>query len=467
MNLLDKIKGFFSPFMKNSEEKEIYKINNTDQSMLERIPEVIHINPNVYLAHRAARLCVGKGINNDLNSRMKHLEGIIGVNKHESVAEHTNIIALLKIPKVLIEMAPDDFVELMSNLKYLNAVKGSPNDHKKVYLLIGGSIRGFMHTIRETWYCNYFLGAIKQILYSSCEKCFLKSLIDNELLEENLCTYLPNGEISLVKSNVTQVKNDNEDIDVENYDAECDTIEDPIEVESDHVTVVYMSPINAIYEKVKNYGFTLADVYNVATISFIFHDISRSCSHQLVRHRNAISQESQRYVLQTDKFINPIILNRSDKYSDRRYKEVIEKTDSIINRGFSEYRWLIDHKVAKEDARAFLPTNVVTQIMMTMTYKNYAYFLNLRLDKAAQKEIRNLAEESSFLVLDSSKVQDFISYCITPTSLKKRQIVQEISVDDIIEEEYNPSTMRIDTDEAAEKLLEKQEQYRKIEETEI
>lgn len=466
MSFINWVKNLFNTKNSNN-ETIIQKESKKDESMLDGILEIIHINPNVYLAHRAARICVGKDVSDDLDTRMRHLTGVVGVNKHESITEHTNIIALLKIPKVLLEVAPDDFVEFMSNLKYCNVIKSQSNSHEKIYILIGGSIRAFMHSIRETYYCNYFLNIIRRLLYASVEKCFLKSLIDTELLEENLCTYLPTGQISLVESKITQVKNDKEDTNGENYDAECTSIEDPVETGYDHVRVVYMSPINDIYKKVKDYGFTLADVYNVATLSFVFQDISRSCSHQLVRHRNGISQESQRYVTQTENFINPIKLHQYDKYADRRYKEVLEKTESIINRGFNEYRWLLDHKVAKEDARAFLPTNVVTKLMMTMTYKNYAYFLNLRLDKAAQKEIRDLAEESADLVIESSKLQEFINYCITPRTLKKTQSVPEISVDEVLEEDYNPSSMKIDSTEAADELLKKQEEYQNIKETEL
>lgn len=462
MSLMDWFKKIMSidPKVKTKDDKEVVIENKNLYS--DEAVEVIHVNPNVYLAHRAARICIGKGVDDDFNKRMKHLEGIIGVNKHETISEHTNSIVLLKIKNEYIDHNYCDYTEILYNMKYCNCVVKAIGYMQ--YLLIGGSARAFMHIIRETRPENVFLDYIKRAMYSSFEKCFFKSLIDSNLLDEDKCTYLPTSEVSLVESKVTQVKDNHEDTNVENFDAEATSILDPIELENDHVDIVYMSPINAICEKIKSYGFTLADVYKLATISFVFHDISRSCSHQLVRHRNAISQESQRYVSQENTgFVDPIELNKADKYSDRRYREVLEKTKSIVNKGLYEYKWLLEHKVAKEDARAFLPTNVTTKLMMTMTYVNYAYFLNLRLDKAAQTEIRNLAEESANLIFDEEKIYDFINYCITPIALKKRQSVQEISVDDIIEEEYNPSKMEINTPEAAEELLQKQEKYKEIE----
>ena len=462
------IDWFKDTFGFNKEDDTIdYEEIDRKATFSEDLVRIIHINPNVYLAHKAARICIGKDVDEDFDKRMKHLEGVIGINKHESVAEHTNVIAIFIIRKVHVEIVPGDFAELMSVLKYCNVVRGIGNkEEENIYLLVGGSIRAFMHAIREMTNYNYFKQYIETLIYNSFEKCFVKSLIDAELIDGDKCTYLPNGEVSLVPSSITQIKNKFESREEENYDAECNSIEDPMELLGPHVDVVYMSSIDEIHDKVKRYGFNLNDVYQVATISFVFHNISKSCSHQLVRHRNAISQESQRYVLHDytyNDFVNPIDLNREDKYSDKRYKEVMEKTISIANRGFSDYKWLIEHKVTKEDARAFLPINVTTKLMMTMTYKNYAYFLQLRLDKAAQKEIRNLAEESAAFVIDDSKVKDFIEYLTTPRALKKTPIT-EIYVDEVIEEKYiEPTPMEIKTEESAQVLLDKQEQYKKME----
>lgn len=461
---MDSLVNWFKDLFNKKKDKPL--IENKEERYINIVDvvtfEIIHINPNVYLSHRAARICIGKGIDDDYNKRMQHLENIIGVNKHESVAEHSNVIVLFKLHKNhLNDIDMSDYLEFMSNIKFCNSiVHDSPTI---IYILLGGSARAFMHLIRETKTTNKLLPLIKRVVYNGFEKCFLKSLIDDNLLEEEYCTYLPEGVISLVHSNVTQTLDKYENTDVENFDADCSYITDPVEIESEHVDVVYMSPINDIYDKIKKYGFTLHDVYKVATISFVFHDISRSCSHQLVRHRNAISQESQRYVKQIDTFVNPIELNRQERYSDKRFREVLEKTASIINRGFSEYNWLLNHKVNKEDARAFLPTNVTTKLMMTMTYVNYAYFLNLRLDKAAQKEIRNIAEETVDLVLDHSKMNDFIEYCITPVGLKKTVVAENVIVDEIIEEEYKPTNM-VNTEESAIELLKQQERYKQMEE---
>ena len=52
-----------------------------------------------------------------------------------------------------------------------------------------------------------------------------------------------------------------------------------------------------------------------------------------------------------------------------------------------------NHVLLKEDARAFLPTNVqCKKIYITFTYKKFLKFLNLREDVHAQAEIRMYAQ---------------------------------------------------------------------------
>lgn len=444
--------------------------------------EVIHVNPNVYLAHRGARVCVGKlPIEGSVVDRMNHISKIIGMG-HESILEHTNTVVLFKFPNFFINNHPVHFAEMMSCMKYCNVVVRhfwTRDDTKKAnvvqgntYLLIGASVRGWMHLLREIRreYRNSFIPFIEHTIYSTCEKCFLGPLIKYHLLVADQCTYLPDGSVTLVDAPITQIRDSQESKDsVGNMDAECEYINDPVEQLSDHADLVYASPVNTIYEKVREYGFTMKDVYRVTTLSFVFHDISRTCSHQLVRHRNGISQESQRYVghdynKKTD-FIDPMVLNLQERYAGEEYKPVLEHMKRI--NPFKEYLYLISNKVEKEDARAWLPSNVTTKLMMTFTYENFAKFLKLRMAKGAQKEIRELAEEAAYMVLLPEEVEDFIEYACTWNSQLKDDenpfegfSNQDLQVDDILaEERMKPTSMKIETTEDAKKILDMQERY--------
>ena len=58
------------------------------------------------------------------------------------------------------------------------------------------------------------------------------------------------------------------------------------------------------------------------------------------------------------------------------------------------YGQLIDQGMLKQDARGFLPFNVTTKLMMTFTYSDLIHFFNMRIDKAAQPEVQEMAKET-------------------------------------------------------------------------
>ena len=474
MSILSKLKELLF----GSDKSEIESAEN-DIGNINHLIEVIHVNPNVYLAHRGARICIGKGpIDGSISDMMENVSRVIG-RGHESVSEHTNSIVIWNIPKELIQcetnytptIKANDYSDTMANMKYLNVVSKPYIVEDTQYgtlLLIGGSVRAWLHLLRETKKDNVFKKFIQLSIYNTFEKCFLLPSIEAGLLEEDKCTYLCDSESKLIPSKVTQVKNKFEKTDEENYDFGGDAYI-PVEVEGEHVDLVYKPPINSIYKSISFYGFTLRDLYNIATFTVIFHDISRTCSHQLVRHRNGISQESQRYVTHDyDKkkdFIDPISSQVNDRYAGKEYEDVLDRIEEV--NPFKMYKYLMSNKVLKEDARAWLPSNVTTRLIMTFTYSNFAKFLQLRLDKAAQKEIREVAEESVELVLDPSTLERFIELCCTPiklSSMDESDLVNTISqddVDEIIEEkEIPPDSIKIDD---AQKMLDMQSKMSNME----
>lgn len=124
-----------------------------------------------------------------------------------------------------------------------------------------------------------------------------------------------------------------------------------------------------------------------ASATFEIKGISRACSHQLVRHRLAsYSQESQRYVdMSSPEFIiPPSIKNNSEALALwRMYEFDVRQT----------YRDLRAIGIAKEDARFVLPNATATNLIMTMNFREFRHFINVRLSMVAQWEIRALAKE--------------------------------------------------------------------------
>lgn len=426
---------------------------------------VVHVNPNVYLANRGARICIGKlPIEGDNEARMKYIEKVAR-RGHESVMEHTNAIVILSIPNHNISLYPADFADILAQAKYCNVSVRESVD--ATALLIGGSARAWLHLLREVKYDNRFLPWIEEAMYHTYEKCFLISAIEHCYLAEDKCTYLGDGDIKLTKDEITQVKNPRESKDsTDNYTAECEYT-DPEEIEGERVDLVYQSPLKKIRDILYEYGFGLNDTYKVATLTFRFHDISRTCSHQLVRHRNGISQESQRYVTHDYNkkvdFVDPIIMNYSERYKDHPYfgyvREKIKENDPFIM-----YKYLISNKITKEDARAWLPSNVTTQLLMTMTYTNWAKFLQLRCHSSAQKEIRLAANETMDLVIHNDEDREkFINYAADARrgDIPKKDtdpLMFEVDIDNVDEEVVvNPEPIKVDNLEDAGKLIQQNE----------
>jgi flavin-dependent thymidylate synthase len=124
---------------------------------------------------------------------------------------------------------------------------------------------------------------------------------------------------------------------------------------------------------------------------FLFEGISRTCTHQLVRHRlGSFSQESQRYVDLTKGGWNAIT-----PPSVAASPQAVEKLDafwSMAEEVYAEFRQL---GIRKEDARFLLPNAAETRIVTTMNYAAWSHFCWLRaVDKAAQWEIRAMGQHA-------------------------------------------------------------------------
>ena len=123
-----------------------------------------------------------------------------------------------------------------------------------------------------------------------------------------------------------------------------------------------------------------------AVFTFSVEGVSRSLTHQLVRHRIAsYSQQSQRYV-SMDK---PTYVIPKTVEADPELKKVYEDTMKDI---WESYNKLVE-KIPPEDARYVLPNGCTTNITITMNARELFHFFTLRCCNRAQWEIRDLADE--------------------------------------------------------------------------
>jgi thymidylate synthase (FAD) len=122
-----------------------------------------------------------------------------------------------------------------------------------------------------------------------------------------------------------------------------------------------------------------------AVFTFSVEGVSRSLTHQLVRHRLAsFSQQSQRYVpMEAPSYVVPHTV-AADPEAAAIYREAMEAT-------WEAYGRLLGLLPA-EDARYVLPNGCTTNITITMNARELLHFFSLRCCERAQWEIRELAE---------------------------------------------------------------------------
>jgi len=143
--------------------------------------------------------------------------------------------------------------------------------------------------------------------------------------------------------------------------------------------------LNAILEQVMNLGHT--SVIEHAYFTFAISDVSRSLTHQLVRHRIAsYAQQSQRYV----DFKEPCYVTPPKITKNKKMKKAYDKT---MNNIWTEYNKLLDMDIPAEDARFVLPNAACTNIIVTMNARSLLNFFELRCCQHAQWEIRQLANK--------------------------------------------------------------------------
>lgn len=130
-------------------------------------------------------------------------------------------------------------------------------------------------------------------------------------------------------------------------------------------------------------------VFEHVSVTWRIKGISRACSHQLVRHRLAsFCQLSQRYV-KVDTDADWYVIPPSIREDDR----MLEEYASEMWRCAEHYKSLLDDGMKPEDARYVLPEATKTDIIVTMNLREFMSFYKARSDKAAQWEIRELAED--------------------------------------------------------------------------
>ena len=138
-----------------------------------------------------------------------------------------------------------------------------------------------------------------------------------------------------------------------------------------------------------------------ANYSLLLEGVSRSLTHELVRHRAgmAYSQLSQRYVDESEAHfvVPPAIIG--DAALEGAWRAQIESAQAayvaLVEQLMERYKWVDDkvhrRKMAREAARGVLPNSTETKIVVTGNARAWRTLLELRSSEGAELEIRRLA----------------------------------------------------------------------------
>ena len=146
-----------------------------------------------------------------------------------------------------------------------------------------------------------------------------------------------------------------------------------------------------------------------ASVSFYITGISRSCTHELIRHRHfSYSQLSQRYVpehdsqvvapagIEDDPELQEIFMAAADA-SRAAYTELLSRLEAKFADQASA---VLRRKQARQAARAVLPNATETRIVVTGNYRAWRHFIAMRASEHADVEIRRLAIECLRQLID-------------------------------------------------------------------
>lgn len=136
-------------------------------------------------------------------------------------------------------------------------------------------------------------------------------------------------------------------------------------------------------------------------VSVYLENISRTLSHEFIRHRHFnYSELSQRYVPMHNA---PVIIHPTLEQfrNDIAFKDYFEAADAIVDEQRTLYEegvQLLSNKnvkgkKAREGSRGVMPANLETKIVVTGNYRAWRHFFAMRASIHADAEIRQLAVE--------------------------------------------------------------------------
>lgn len=384
-------------------------------------------NDHVEIVHRACKECYKGKLLDSIAAKLKYIQNQVK-HGHESVLEHSNVIMLIEMSTKNLDLLSD---VIDGSKLFLDFEVEVVNDI--AYILVGGSIAAFKRLIQRTKnITNPLIQAIMNQFYY-LDKEYFYDFIERGILDES--RFMDTELVKHEPSNPYELNPEFEkhsSIEVLNYDS-----------------------LMELYHATGGI-FKLHRLMKFVSITFYFKDMARIITQQLTRHRNGITQKSQRYVDESGaKCVNPIKINYQEYVSKAMSslglseEEAKEKVDTLINlfeEKFAEVSAIYDELrsdnfVNKEDARYLLTNAVESSLYVTMSGTNAIHFCKMRVDSHAQKEIKLYAQPIEDMLihvygkqLSETNHKQALYDVIEPEYTLAAYFNEEEKVDEVLEE---------------------------------
>lgn len=141
-------------------------------------------------------------------------------------------------------------------------------------------------------------------------------------------------------------------------------------------------------------------LFEHASASIYVRGLSRSCAHELTRHRHfSFSQLSQRFVPEAANNVVVPGAIAEDENLMSLFEGAVDQSrmafnsllDALEEKWADEPNALLRRKQARQAARSVLPNATETRIVVTGNYRSWRHFISMRATEHADAEIRALA----------------------------------------------------------------------------
>lgn len=375
--------GLFG-YNKDTKIKKVKQYINPATPISICMANIQQTNSYLDIVEMACKECYNGKLTDDINKKLNYIASKVKLG-HESVLEHSNIVIRLIFSDDMFSQV----AEVLSHCEYL--VTEMAKSKNLNVLGIAGSVRGYKEMIKniENPLMNNVIKEIISALYGTYKEFYIDLIADGimeeskfddpELLEIPLCRRYINKNEQLSKISI---------------------------VNSDDVVELQKS-----FPEFKPH-----QIFRMVSITVHMEAVARVITQMITRHRNAISQMSQRYVDEHGaSWVNPMDFKKQfycnklkeanpeldDKSMEDAFEVNRQKVDDILAQECKFYEELRDEiGLLKEDARYVLPNAVESSLYVTFHGKTLLKFINLRDDSAAQIEVQNIGKDLHSFVND-------------------------------------------------------------------